>query len=202
MSSPGETPRIAGLVLAGGEGRRMGGADKGLLSWRGRPMAAWVVDALDQVVSPVMISANRSLTDYRRLLTSAGCVRPDDDAVCGQGPLAGLLSGLRQAQTLGADAVLVCPCDTPQVTPAVLARLLTAWQAAPGAPVIAECDGRVHPLHGVYPVSLVPLLESRLQQGDRKVRVFTEAAGATTVDCSNAREAFINCNDPGDMPDR
>lgn len=169
---------IAGLILAGGEGRRMGGVDKGLVDWQGRPLAAWVLDALAPVVSPVWISVNRSRERYRyyssRLVS-------DPEGLQWQGPLAGLLAGLRAAAEEGADAVMVSPCDTPNVTPELFRELLSAYQKKPGAPVFAECGGRHHPLHGVYPVKMISMLERRLENGDRKVMGFAEAAGAKPV---------------------
>lgn len=197
MNEPSHQPHIAGLLLAGGEGRRLGGRDKGMISWQGRPMAAWVYDTLKSVASPVLISANRSLDDYRQLAPEQ--VFEDDDSIRGQGPLAGLLTGMKQAAALGADAVLVCPCDTPEITPEVLSCLVNAWQKAPERPVIAECEGRAHPLHGVYPVSLAPLLEKQLQEGNRRVMVFAEEAGADKVKCEDAAQAFKNRNRPEDL---
>ena len=167
---------IAGLILAGGEGRRMGGVDKGLVDWRGKPLVARVMAAMSPVVSPVWISANRSLAQYR--LYSDHLVG-DPTGFRWQGPMAGLLAGLRAAAEYGADAVLTSPCDTPNVTPDLFRTLCEAYQ--PGVAVTACSGGRLHPLHGVYPVSLIPMLEQRLKVGDRKVMAFVEAAGARFV---------------------
>ncbi|MCG2579940.1 MAG: molybdenum cofactor guanylyltransferase [Marinobacter sp.] len=197
MNKQNHQPHIAGLLLAGGEGRRLGGRDKGMVPWQGHPMAAWVCDALSSVASPVLISANRSLEDYQQLAPDR--VFEDDDSIRGQGPLAGLLTGMKQAAALGAEAVLVCPCDTPEITPEVLSYLVDAWRKAPKNPVIAECEGRAHPLHGVYPVLLAPLLEKQLQEGNRRVMVFAEAAGAVKVKCEDAAQAFKNRNRPEDL---
>ncbi|MFC4260647.1 molybdenum cofactor guanylyltransferase MobA [Marinobacter lacisalsi] len=169
---------IAGLILAGGEGRRMGGVDKGLVDWHGRSLVARVMDALAPVASPVWISANRSLAQYR--LYSDRLVG-DPAGFRWQGPMAGLLAGLRAAAESGADAVVASPCDTPNVTPELFRTLYDAYQTGPGSAVVARSGDRLHPLHGVYPVSLVPMLEQRLKVGDRKVMAFVEAAGARFV---------------------
>ncbi|MFL1484568.1 molybdenum cofactor guanylyltransferase MobA [Marinobacter sp. LN3S78] len=178
MADGNRAPRIAGLILAGGEGRRMGGVDKGLVDWGGRPLVAWVLDAMAPVVSPIWISANRSLEPYRHYSPQ---LVSDPEAFRWQGPLAGLLAGLRAAAEEGADAVLVSPCDTPNVTADLFRQLLDAYRNNPGEPVIAQCGDRQHPLHGVYPVTPVPMLEQRLENGERKVMVFAEAAGARPV---------------------
>ena len=117
---------MTGLVLAGGQSRRMG-QDKGLMHWRDRPMAHWVAEALSTVATPLLISANRSLPAYRQL----GQVLQDTPEFKGQGPLAGLLAGLIEARQRGFDAVLVSPCDTPGIEPSVFQRLLTAWCEQP-----------------------------------------------------------------------
>lgn len=187
--------KACALLLAGGAGTRMNGQDKGLMHWRERPMAHWVADALGAVAAPVLISANRSLEEYRIL----GDTLEDSPGFKGQGPLAGLLAGLIEAQKRGFDAVLVCPCDTPGIGSDVFQRLLTAWREQPDAPVIAECDGRVHPLHGVYPVSVAGLLEAQLRDDNRRVMVFAKAAGVITLDCPGAAEAFKNRNRPEDL---
>jgi molybdopterin-guanine dinucleotide biosynthesis protein A len=93
-----ETGRqVTGLILAGGEGRRMGGADKGLLSYQGRPLVAHVLARLAPQVAGVLISANRNLDEYRafghEVLPDATDVRV--------GPLAGLQAGLAACPTPG-----------------------------------------------------------------------------------------------------
>lgn len=187
--------KVCALLLAGGAGSRMNGQDKGLMHWRARPMAHWVAEALTGAASLLLISANRSLEDYRPL----GEVLQDSVDFKGQGPLAGLLAGLTEAQKRGFDAVLVCPCDTPGIRPEVFQRLLSAWREQPDFPVIAQCDGRFHPLHGVYPVSLASLLEAQLRDDNRRVMVFAETAGAKILDCPDAADAFKNRNRPEDL---
>lgn len=190
------TPKKAcALLLAGGAGTRMNGQDKGLMHWRERPMAHWVAEALSTVAAPVLISANRSLEEYRLL----GDVLQDAPDFKGQGPLAGLLAGMTEARKRGYDAVLVCPCDTPGILPEVFQQLLSAWREQPDLPVIAQSDGRAHPLHGVYPVSLAGLLEAQLRDDNRRVMVFAETAGVKTLDCPDAAEAFKNRNRPADL---
>lgn len=190
------TPKTAcGLLLAGGAGTRMNGQDKGLMHWHGRPMAHWVAEALSAVAAPVLISANRSLEEYRLL----GDVLQDAANFKGQGPLAGLLAGMIDAGKRGFAAVLVCPCDTPGIQQEVFQKLLTAWREQPDLPVIAQCDGRSHPLHGVYPVSLASLLETQLRNDNRRVMVFAETAGAKPLKCPDAAEAFKNRNRPEDL---
>lgn len=189
--------RIIGLLLAGGKSTRMGGQDKGLLPWQGKPMAHRVYQTLNTLIPRVYISANRSLEDYEHL--APGHVLRDTPQHADQGPLAGLLTGLGKASEQGAEAVLVCPCDTPDITPATLGALITAWQTCPDRPAIAENNGRMHPLHGVYPVSLMTKLEDYLKAGERRVVTFAERVGAITVDCPETEDVFRNRNKPEDL---
>lgn len=170
----------------------MAGADKGMACWRGRPMAEHVLRALKTVTPRTYISANRSLQDYENL--APGHVVQDPENLQGQGPLAGLLTGLKVAEQQGAEAVLVCPCDTPGITPATLGALVTAWQTQPDRPAIAENNGRTHPLHGVYPVGLMLALDNWLKSDNRRVMGFAKSVGAVAVECPETDEVFRNRN--------
>ena len=188
--------KLVALLLAGGEGRRLGGVDKGLVHWNGRPMSHWVADTLANVAGSVLISANRSLDRYEEL--SPGGVVPDAPPFQWQGPLAGLLAGMRAAQARGASAVLVCPCDTPEVSEGLYRSLVELWRESPEQPVVVCCEGRVHPLHGIYPVELADLIEALLTQGERRVQAFSQQAGAKCLETDDA-QAMKNRNSPEDV---
>lgn len=187
---------LVALLLAGGAGQRLGGIDKGLALWNGRPMAHWVADTLSKVADRMLISANRSLDRYEEL--SPGGVISDDPPYQQQGPLSGLLAGMRAAQASGARAVLVCPCDTPEISEDLCRSLAKAWRKEPERPVVVSCEGRVHPLHGIYPVALADVVEALLAQGERRVMKFADQVGARHVETHNAR-AMKNRNSPEDI---
>lgn len=191
-----DSATVIGLVISGGEGRRLGGEEKGLVPWCGRPMAAWVVAALEAVVPDVIINANRALDDYAAL---ARTVVPDLPSHAGQGPLSGLLSGLIEARAQGYEAVLVSPCDTPQVSGPLFARVLTAAGPFPYRPTLVAIDGRPQPLHGLYPVELIDELEAWLDSGNRRVREFAESVAGGYVDCREFADQLRNCNSPADL---
>lgn len=198
MGQPENNEPVAGLLLAGGAGTRMDGKDKGMLLWRARPMAHWVAAALRTATGHLLISANRSLDAYGQL----GETFTDAVEFSGQGPLAGLLAGLQQAKAHGYTAVLVCPCDTPGITAELLQRLVQAWRLAPGQPLIARCDGRDHPLHGVYPVAVAVALAQQLRADNRRVMMFARSQGARSLDCPDAAGLFANRNRPQDLVDQ
>jgi molybdopterin-guanine dinucleotide biosynthesis protein A len=184
--------KITGVVLAGGRGRRMGGADKGLLLWRGRPLADYALDALRQVAGEVLINANRNHAEYARL----GCPVIADPSEAFDGPLAGLLSALLAAR---AEYVLTAPCDAPGISGALLARLHEALTAA-GAEVCAAHDGkRLHPVFLIAERRLAPDLSAYLADGGRKVETWLRSRRLALADYSDHPEMFVNINTPQDL---
>jgi len=110
---------ICGLVLAGGQGRRMGGVDKGLQPLRGRPLMQHVIDRLRPQVDSVLINANQNLERYAEF----GCPVVPDRVGGFAGPLAGLDAGLHATD---APMIVTVPCDSPFLPHDLVARLATA----------------------------------------------------------------------------
>ncbi|MFD1333897.1 NTP transferase domain-containing protein, partial [Methylopila musalis] len=125
------TPRrVAGLVLMGGEARRMGGGDKALLPLHGRPILAHALDRIRPQVFALALSANG---DPERLGAFGLPVLPD--AVGGPGgPLSGVIAGLAWAEAQGATHLLTMPGDAPFPPDDLLDRL---WAAGGGGPACA-----------------------------------------------------------------
>ncbi|MSO90658.1 MAG: molybdenum cofactor guanylyltransferase [Acetobacteraceae bacterium] len=179
---------VVAIVLAGGEGRRLGGADKALLDLGRRTVLAHLLARLTPQVSCVAISANGDLARF----TPYGLpVLPDGDFM-GQGPLAGLLAGLDWAAGQGADVLLSVPCDTPFIPSNLVARLVPA-------PSCAASSGRTHHLVAFWPVEARGRLRLLLEQpGPRDVGKFAASLGARTVAFSPLPwDAFLNINTPG-----
>lgn len=152
---------LIGLVLAGGMGSRMGGVDKGLQPWRGRPLAAHVLEALRPQVARLLVSANRNLDAYAAF---GHPVLPDPPGLDFAGPLAGMLAGLQAAPD---DAwLLTAPCDCPRLPPDLAERLLAA--ARPHGLAFAQA-GREHPTHALLHARLRAPLAAHLQGGGRAV---------------------------------
>jgi len=182
----------------------MGGADKGLQLYRGRPLVVHALERLqNQSWGPAQhlgISANRHLATYaalgRPVWTDA---RPGHE-----GPLQGILSALRQAGTgLGMhDYVLIVPCDTPHLPLDLAHRLSEALHAAAAPAAAARAGGRTHPLACLLSVGLMPALQHYLDSGQRKVQTWMEACGVQWVDFDgpgDAAEAFGNFNTRADL---
>jgi len=182
--------RIFGIILAGGQGRRMG-ADKALLPLAGRPLLAHVRDRLGPQVESLAISANG---DPARLSGFGLPVLADDQPL---GPLSGILSGLRWAAGQGADALVSAPVDAPFLPGDLTPRLILAADG-PGL-AIASAGGRLHPTFGLWPVALIPALDDFLASGAKpKVMDFTAAHHAAIADFPDDG-AFANLNTPRDL---
>jgi len=184
---------ITGLVLAGGQGTRMGGADKGLQLLGGMPLAWHALHRLQPQVGNVLINANRNRAAYEAL-----GVPVCEDTVPGfAGPLAGFLAGLTQCRT---PWLLTVPCDTPLFPTDLAARLATAAAeeqadiALPLAPGSDDADAdaplRPQPVFCLLRTSLHDSLASFIAGGGRKV-------GAWAAQHRCARVPF---NQPGDDP--
>ncbi|MFT3857013.1 MAG: molybdenum cofactor guanylyltransferase MobA [Aquabacterium sp.] len=199
---------ITACLLAGGEGRRMGGQDKGLIPYQGRPLAAWVLSSLTPQCASVMVVANRNAAQYEALLgahqhhpaTQAATpqVMPDDpDLPAYSGPLAGILTALRHCPT---DWLLVAPCDVPHLPADLGARLMAQARLSHAdivVPATQEADGQTH-FHWVCALihkRVCPHTERMFVNGDRKigswVRAFTWASVFFPEEL-----AFTNMNTP------
>ncbi len=182
--------RVAAVILAGGEGRRMGGADKGLVEYQGYPLIEWALAALAPQVGEVVISANRNLDTYA---TYGYRVLPDTLPDF-PGPLAGVLTAL---DAVTADWLLVASCDTPHLPADLALRLLEAAQVEKVPLAVAADETRVHHSCFIVRTDQRDDLAAFLARGERAVRHWQAGLASTTV-CFDA-EAFVNYNRPDDL---
>ena len=182
---------ITGAVLAGGEGRRMGGVDKGLVTLNDKPLVAWALDALRPQVGTLLINANRSLAEYRTF----GWPVVTDAGAGFQGPLAGMLAVLTAATT---DYVVTVPCDAPRVPPDLVARLGTALLAADAQIAVAHAAGRRQSVHALMRRDLRTNLAEAVAAGERKIAFWQDAQCCVLVPCDDIAAAFVNINTPAE----
>lgn len=188
-------PRITGLVLAGGRGTRMGGADKGLQLLRGEPLALHVARRLAPQVDAMLISANRNLDAYAALGSPFDARVVSDESDDFPGPLAGILAGLRAAQT---ELVVSVPCDAPYLPLELVERLTQALDrthADIATALTHEADGqrRLHPVFALVRTALASELATSLASGERKVRAWYARHKPIEVEFDNDL-AFYNAN--------
>ena len=192
MTTPQE---ITGLVLAGGRGTRMEGADKGLQPWRGQALALHALARLRPHVGRVAINANRNLPAY----AAWGVPIWSDADADYAGPLAGMLAGLTHCETAW---LLTVPCDAPFFPADLAARLAEAATQARASIAFARAPDetgtlRPQPVFCLLHQSTAPSLRDYLQGGGRKIRPWAEQQGCATARFDRAGDdpqAFANIN--------
>lgn len=183
---------IAGCVLAGGLGRRLGGVDKGLVTLAGRPLAAHALERLAPQVNRVMISANRNADTYRTLCDLVVAdASPDFD-----GPLAGMAAAMAATE---APLLAVVPCDSPFFPRDLVTRLAAALDGADGGIATVRSAGRLQPAFALLDRRLHGALLAALARGERRIARFYAAQGAVEVEFTDTVDAFDNINTPDDL---
>lgn len=185
---------LTGMVLAGGEGRRMGGRDKGLEPFAGLPLVGHVVKRLQGQVGELLINANRNADAYRFFADRVIADRVMDGAESGfNGPLMGIYSGLCEANT---PWLLVAPCDSPALPDDLVKRMVEGINADSGQYDIAVAyDGeRLHPVVALLRTSLADDLANALAEGERKIDRWYDRHAWCRVDMSDCPDAFANLN--------
>ncbi|NVN38072.1 NTP transferase domain-containing protein [Komagataeibacter swingsii] len=196
MRGPVMSRRVAGLVMAGGMARRMGGGDKPLLRLGDATCLQRIVDRLCPCCVAMAVSANG---DPARFAACGLPVLPD--AIAGVGPLAGVLAGLEWAAGQGCDVLVTVPGDTPFIPHDLVPRLLPA-------PSFAASGGQRHSLVAAWPVGSRALLARQLdgvtpetRRELTRVRTLADALGARGVDFAvppGGPDPFMNINTPAD----
>ncbi len=182
---------ITAVILAGGQGRRMGGEDKGLLEFDGRPLIALLIEQLERQAVDIVINANRNQARYREF----GYPVVSDELTGYQGPLAGIASAMA---AVASEYILTLPCDGPLLADDYVARFVVA-QAQRGAPILVAFDGeRLQPVHALIRTDLRPSLEEFLAAGERKIDRWYALHDFAEVDFSDCADMFRNINSPDD----
>lgn len=186
MPSAVTSPTCSVLLLAGGRGQRMGGQDKGLLDWQGRPLIAWLQQLVRPLTDDLIISCNRNAEQYAPF---ADRLVADDEAGF-LGPLAGIRAGLRAARHAH---LLVLPCDAPQLDTALLLALL--GQAGERAVVVRQGEF-IEPLFSVIPRALHADLEKAWHAGERSPQRWLRSINPVMVECPADDPRLANFNTP------
>ena len=194
-----EREDIVGVLLAGGQSRRMGGGDKSLRMLAGRPILAHVIERVSGQVGTLVLNANG---DPERFADFGLPVAPD--VIEGHpGPLAGVLTGMLWARENVPDArwILTVATDAPFVPRAIAARLAAAIDAEGAELACAASGGRNHPVIGLWPVRLAENLRRAVEEQEiRKVDRWTADFKLAVVDfASEPTDPFFNINHPDDI---
>lgn len=187
-----QSENITAVILAGGQGQRMGGRDKGWVNFQGRPMIHHVLEQVGSQVQSVLINANRSLEEYQAL----GYQVVEDIELGYHGPLMGMLTGLTHAKT---DWVLFVPCDVPLLPHNTIEKLYRA-AVNNDADVSVVHDGeRLQPVISLVRRRLLPSLESWLAEGKRKIDRWYMQHRMVVVPFDMGKDHFMNLNTPQEL---
>ena len=182
---------ITGIILCGGPGARIGGADKPLLRWRNATLIEHLAGRLSSQVDAIVISANRNAATYAKF---GKVVR--DELADYQGPLSGIAACLPHC---AGEFAFVCPGDAP-LLPVDLAERLQRGLGQSAA-AVAHDGHRRQNLHMLLRTSLINELTLYLESGQRSVHGWLRGIDATDVNCAGDAETFRNFNTTEDFID-
>lgn len=187
---------ICGLVLAGGRSRRFG-SEKAMALLDGRPMIDAAVAYLKASCDLVAVGAPAE-SAAGEWAQAQGLDRLTDDPALPQGPLTGVLAGLRWAAARAADRLATIPCDTPRLPAGLIERLSASLDTGHAAAVARTADG-LHPLCGVWRADLGDVFARAMASGDHPpVREVLGLLKAEAVWFEDA-DAFLNVNTAQDL---
>jgi len=194
---------IIGVLLAGGQSRRMGGGDKCLMGLGGRSLLERTMERLEPQVSEMILNANGEPERFSQFALPVVA-----DPVEGfAGPLAGVLAGFSWTRANRPEAkwIVTAATDTPFFPKDLVRRLLDSAGDTYPAIALATYQGRPQPVFGLWPTALADDLEEALRAGTRKVLDWTDRHSTTFVDFPPAIgeggeiDPFFNANRPEDM---
>ncbi len=181
---------VIGATLAGGQGYRMNGEDKGLIMLNERPLYQHVLHSLQRQVDCIVINANRNLDRYRE----SGLPVIADTLPNYPGPLAGILAVLSKVK---AHWVVFAPCDTPWLPDNWVMQL---WQQKNSAPAVwLKSAERNHPTLVMINIEIKQRLYDFLNSGGRNLMKFLVESGGHAVQLDDQECHFSNINTPEDL---
>ena len=180
---------VSCIILAGGRGKRAGGLDKGLLPYEkktgeNKPLIEHVINAVNNQVDDIVISANRNAELYRQYSDNVF----GDSTGDYQGPLAGIAACLRHCKH---ELVLVVACDMPNLPNNLVTRLVSEVQN--NSISIATADSH-HQLALIIKGNMLDSVQQRLNNKQLKLIQWVESVPYNTVSFDDIPDAFVNLN--------
>ncbi|MCD5970679.1 molybdenum cofactor guanylyltransferase MobA [Pseudomonas quasicaspiana] len=182
-------PACSILLLAGGQGQRMGGRDKGLILWNGEPLIQHLHRMTRPLTDDLLISCNRNLEQYAAYADRL--VQDGNDEF--HGPLAGIRAALPLARH---THLLILPCDVPLIDHSLLRELRETSFRHPRQPVMVRSGEHWQPLLCVIPTCHLQAFETAWQSGERSPRKVMERLDAVAVQCETDDPRLANLNTP------
>lgn len=181
---------VTGAILAGGQGSRVGGLDKGMMPILAEPLIAQVVRRMNRQVGRILICANRHATEY----SAYGEVVPD--RVGGfRGPLAGIDAALMACRTTW---LLTVPVDCPRPPEDLMPRLRAAAESTDAKAATVRTHAQREPLFAIYRVGAIGSLDDALQR-DLPVWRWQDELGIIEVEYDGSSADFDNLNTGDDF---
>ena len=180
--------KFSAVILAGGQGSRMGHANKGLQTYRGKKLIEHVIDRLSTQVDDIVISANENQDEYLALgYPVVADIEPS------QGPLSGILSAASRAQH---NQLFITACDMPNLPINIVRELSKA-----GSPIVMTRSNKgIEPLVSLVNQAAIQTIGDYLKDGQRSVVRWLESCGAVEYDAAFMEpEAFLNVNTLEDL---
>ncbi|MGB1799473.1 MAG: molybdenum cofactor guanylyltransferase MobA [Gammaproteobacteria bacterium] len=178
---------VTGVILAGGQARRMQGQDKGLILLNNKAMIEYVIESLKPQVGELLINANRNLEKY----AAYGFDIVSDELSGYHGPLAGMASALNKITT---PYMLTVPCDSPFITDDLVARLINALETDDADISVAHNGERIQPVFCLMKKELLSSISDFLNQGERKIDKWFNQHKLAIADFSDKPKTFDNLN--------
>jgi len=178
---------ITGVILAGGQARRMEGQDKGLVLLNNIPMIEYVIDIIKSQVGPLLINANRNHDTYKQY--GFHIVSDELSGYCG--PLAGMASSLNNINT---PYMITAPCDSPFIPNDLVQRLVNSLESEDADISVAHNGERMQPVFCLMKKELLSSMTNFLNQGERKIDKWFKQHSLAIADFSDIPETFDNLN--------
>jgi molybdenum cofactor guanylyltransferase len=183
---------VTAVILAGGQGRRMGGRDKGLLEFDGRLMIEILIERLKDQQLDILINANRNQAIYE----SYGYPVIGDELEDYQGPLAGFASAMA---TVTSNYILTLPCDSPMLANNFADRFIETQDRGKSSVCVAHDGERLQPVYALIDTRLLDDLKLFLDSGERKIDRWYARHNYARVNFSDDTAMFQNINTPEDQ---
>ena len=185
-------PNITAIILAGGQGKRFEGKDKGLIEFENTPLVEHLINTFSPQVKHLIISANRNLDKYQ----CYGYPVVSDAAPLYQGPMAGIVAGLNATKT---DYAFIAACDMPALPANIIQRLYEALENTSSDLALAHDGVRAQPLCMLLKRELHHSLQQSIEKNELKVIRWIEQQSHSLVDCSDIQNCFKNINTKNEL---
>lgn len=182
---------LLGVILAGGQSRRMGSYDKFLMTLGKRRIIDHIVDRLGPQVDRIILNADRLDLDITLEVV------PDiPDFGCHAGPMSGLITALKYAKKHSYKKIITVSADAPFI-PDNFVEMLTHHSSSPI--VVAKSNGHLHPTHALWDISIIDDLEIAMKNDERKMMSWLKTQKTVEIEWRNNPDPFFNINTPEDL---